>query len=331
MSDKTKIEWTDATWNPVTGCSRVSAGCKHCYAETFTNRFKGVPGHHFERGFKVTLRPEMLEIPLRWKKPRRIFVNSLSDLFHAEVPFEFIDSVFTVMAMAPQHTFQILTKRPERMHKYMEEAVFRVYDSIMARRRAMGLKDGPTSPLGKAASEIGKKWWPLENVHLGVSVEDQAAADTRIEILQQTPAAVRFISCEPLLGPVNLYKVQHIPAGNGMDAMWRDPLNARNRYGREWMATTGIDWVIVGGESGPGSRPMNPEWARLIRDQCAAAGVPFMFKQWGEFVPCGMVEDETLFKNTMLEGTIMCRVGKRAAGRLLDGVEHNGAPGDNNH
>lgn len=234
MADGSKIEWTEATWNPVTGCKKVSAGCRHCYAERMSLRLQAMGKPHYRDGFRLALHEDALAIPLRWKSSRLIFVNSMSDLFQRDVPLAFIKKVFDVMVQCPQHTFQILTKRPE----------------IAA----------------AAASELS---WP-ENVWLGTSVEDVRVVD-RIKSLRQVPAAVRFLSVEPLLGPIP-----------------RLPL-------------TGIDWVIVGGESGPGSRPMQPDWVRNIRDRCIARDVPFFFKQWG--------------------GT-----NKKQAGRRLDGRVWNELP-----
>ena len=213
MSDRSQIEWTEATWNPVTGCTEVSPGCAHCYAKTFSERFRGVPGHPYEMGFDLTLRPDRLEQPLLWKRPRLIFVNSMSDLFHEDVPLSYIKRVFRVMERASQHRFQVLTKRSER--------------------------------LAKIAPELA---WP-GNVWMGVSVENQRWT-CRIDDLKSTPAAVKFLSCEPLLGPLTL------DLGD-------------------------LDWIIVGGESGYRARPMRLEWARSIRDQCRIASVPFFFKQWG--------------------------------------------------
>lgn len=298
MSDKSKIEWTDATWNPVTGCSKVSAGCKHCYAEREWPRMtKLVPAYAGRAFSDVRCHPERLEQPLHWKKPRRIFVNSMSDLFHEDVPREFIWKVFAIMEQCPQHTFQILTKRAERMRK----EVINAFNTLC----------------------VG--WLP--NVWIGVSVEDQATADERIPLLLQTPAAVRWISAEPLLGRIDLATIRH-----GAD----DDLPI---FGTQW----GVDWVVVGGESGPNARPMHPEWARSLRDQCAASGVPFLFKQWGEWIgadqkecPVGPPEsrwmwgDGTPFKygdssNGCLP--LLCRAGKKSAGRLLDGIQHDGYPG----
>lgn len=249
MADKTKIEWSDATWNPTKGCDRVSAGCDHCYAMTLAPRLKamGSPAYQFDGdprtsglGFLAHEWAASLDQPLRWKKPRRIFVNSMSDLFHERISDEYIAQVFAVMAAAPRHTFQILTKRHARMRSLLTSA-----------RWAELLTDATEWPTG---ADIDPER-PLDNVWLGVSVEDQKWADIRIRVLLETPTAVRFLSCEPLLGPVDLTVAfaQDHP----------------------------VDWVIVGGESGAGARPMRSDWARSLRDQCVAAGVPFLFKQWG--------------------------------------------------
>ena len=241
MSDGSTIEWTQATWNPVTGCTKVSPGCAHCYAETFAERFRGVTGHPYERGFDLQLRPERLRLPLEWKRGRLIFVNSMSDLFHPEVPDDFIRQAFDTMREATQHTFQVLTKRPERAAELAEFL-------------------GP---------------WP-DHVWMGTSVENQTWV-SRIDKLRKVPAAVRFLSCEPLLGPLTL----------NLD---------------------GIHWVIVGGESGPRSRPMKEPWAEGIRNQCNDAAVPFFFKQWGAFDCQGK------------------RVGKGRAGRTLQGRTWDAMP-----
>ncbi|MGH6662020.1 MAG: DUF5131 family protein [Rhodospirillales bacterium] len=222
MSDNTAIEWTDATWNPVTGCTKISAGCDHCYAERFAERFRGVVGHSFESGFDLTLRPARLQQPLLWKSPRMIFVNSMSDLFHKEIPFGYIDKVFDTMEKAQHHTFQVLTKRSSRMRKYVNQR----------------FKDAPAPG----------------NIWLGVSVED-GSKQSRIEHLRQTNASIRFLSLEPLIGPMGRINLDR------------------------------IDWVIVGGESGPGHRPVAKEWVREIKDQCLSANVAFFFKQWGGLHP----------------------------------------------
>ncbi len=218
MADRSKIECTDATWNPVTGCTRLSKGCDHCYAERFSNRFRNVAGHPFESGFDLTLRPARLDLPRKWKRPRLIFVNSMSDLFHKDIPGRYIDQVFDAMEDADWHNYQILTKRSSLMRSYVNARY----------------------PGGKAPRHI----W------LGVSIEDRSVR-ARHTHLQQTRASTRFICFEPLLGPV-------MPLGIG-----------------------GLAWVIASGESGPGARPVHPDWVRQIRDACIAAQVPFFFKQWG--------------------------------------------------
>lgn len=310
MSDKTKIEWTDATWNPVTGCTHVSEGCDHCYAESIATRFAGTPA--YPDGFEVTLRPDKLDQPLRWKRPRRIFVNSMSDLFHSEVPDEYIAEVFAVMALAPQHTFQVLTKRPGRMRSLLASGLFQRQVEELASSRAGRIVNAP---------------WPLPNVWIGTSVESQQWADVRIPLLLDTPAVVRFLSCEPLLGLVDLTPcncrgdattgcARHNP-GSLTDTQ----LNARALH------HPAVDWVIVGGESGPHARPMQPDWVRSIRDQCAAASVPFLFKQWGEWAPHASLRDEHASVNpgphvraSQLVGLDrMDLIGKKAAGLVLDG------------
>lgn len=300
---QTHIEWTDSTWNPLRGCSRVSEGCRNCYAERVAYRFSGAGqpyeglaalknGHASWTG-KVELVEKHLLDPLRWgpirqydaddgerypDRSRRIFVNSMSDLFHESVPDEWIDRIFAVMALCPQHIFQVLTKRPARMHQYLHGACGRIADRVIALRAERGDK-GAVVPLPHI--QPGSPWWPLANVWLGVSVENQAAADERIPLLLQTPAAVRFISAEPLLGPVSIDRWLLSVAG----------LICRREIGGPLWPN--LDWVICGGESGPGARPMHPDWARSLRDQCVSAGVPFFFKQWGKWKPiCEMPESE---------------------------------------
>ena len=234
MAQNSKIEWTESTWNPVTGCTKISAGCKNCYAERMALRLRAAGSPNYANGFKVTLHPHALEIPLRWKQPRTIFVNSMSDLFHKDVPFDFISKVFDVMCRASHHRFQILTKRSGRLLKLSS-----------------------------------KLTWP-ENVWMGVTVEN-ADCTFRIDDLRKTNAAIKFISFEPLLGPILSIDLE------------------------------GIDWVIVGGESGPKSRPMEPQWVTNIRDQCLSTNVPFFFKQWGG-------------------------VNKKKSGRILDGRTWDAMP-----
>jgi protein gp37 len=219
MSVTSQIEWTDATWNPVRGCTKITPGCAHCYAEKFAERFRGVPGHPYEQGFDLRLVPDKLAEPLRWASPRMIFVNSMSDLFHAGVPDAFVEQVVRVMRLADWHTYQVLTKRSERLHDFLRTKL-------------------------SFAAKLPHIWW-------GVSVENQRHGIPRIDLLRQAPAAVRFLSIEPLLEDLGKLDLR------------------------------GISWVIVGGESGPGARPIAKEWVVNIREQCRVANVPFFFKQWG--------------------------------------------------
>lgn len=264
--------------------------------------------------------PERLEDPLRWRRPRMVFVNSMSDLFHADVPDKFIAQVFTVMALAPRHTFQVLTKRPGRMASMLRPRAGGPFDGLpvtysdfsdLVARSALhhckttGLKpDWPEAPDGSGLPYLE---WPLPNVWLGTSVETQKWADVRMPKLLETPAAVRFLSCEPLLGPIDLY-------GSAVAPLQRIvPSDADEGTGP-------IDWIIVGGESGPGARPMHPDWARSLRDQCVAAGVPFFFKQWGAWVPGGPGTGLwNLATGEQILDVPMRHVGKKAAGRELDG------------
>jgi protein gp37 len=242
MATRSKIEWTDHTWNPVTGCTKVSPGCKHCYAETLAMRLQRMGARGYENGFSVTLLPERLDAPRKRQKPTIWFVNSMSDLFHPKIPFNFVDKIFATINTTPQHRYQILTKRPERMEMYF------------ATRRAPS------------------------NAWLGTSVEDRKYGVPRISVLQRIQSHVRFLSIEPLLEDIGTLNL------------------------------TGISWVIVGGESGPRARPMKPEWARSLRDQCEAAGVSFFFKQWGSYGDDGV------------------RRVKSANGRELDGCTYNYMP-----
>lgn len=324
MADTTKIEWADATWNPVTGCTEVSPGCDHCYAKTFAERWRGIPGHHFENGFDIQLRPDKLSLPLTWRKPRKVFVNSMSDLFHKDVPDDYIARVFAVMAATPQHTYQILTKRHGRMRSLLNTEAF-VHQALDLSLEILPVQHGAL-PHGDT--------WPLPNVWLGVSVETQQWADIRIPALLMTPAAVRFLSCEPLLGPLDLTRIAYT-AGGGTHL---DVVNGRHGVPDLWTAPAKrIDWAIVGGESGRRARPMHPDWAGSLRDQCTQAGVPFFFKQWGEWAPAGrgIGMAQHAFGREVLVGQplddmghrqVMRRVGKHAAGRELDGRTHNEFP-----
>ena len=304
MGDTTHIEWTDATWNPVTGCTRVSPGCVNCYIDWappfrvegrhFTDR-DGNRSHAIGATTGVRLHPDRLDWPLRKRswRGKRVFVCSLADLFHDDVPDEYIAKVFAVMALTPEVTYQVLTKRPARMRALLASGTF----------------------AGMVWRDVDDPSWPLPNVWMGVTVEDQERADQRIPILLDTPAAVRWLSCEPLLGPVNLGRAVGTYYGG-------DPREDES----------GIDWVVAGGESGPGARPMHPDWARSLRDQCRDAGVPFLFKQWGDLVTEEQApEDITLpavsWRHLGDDQPPVWRVGKKRAGRLLDGRTHDGYPG----
>lgn len=331
MSGPSPIEWTDATWNPVRGCSRVSEGCRNCYAERVAARFSaaGQPFAGFARRVgkearwtgKVALVEEALDWPLRRRKPMRIFVNSMSDLFHEDLPDEVIDRVFSVMALARRHTFQVLTKRPERMRRYC--------DSIALR---WGYE--PRGRDNDGFDFLAHHQF-LDNVWLGVSVEDQATADERIKWLIATPAAKRFVSAEPLLGPVDLTDIRFgYSLGKETRGSVLDGLGKPNRKGYGVLLDHHLDWVICGGESGPGARPMHPDWASSLRDQCADAGVPYFFKQWGEWLPGpqgGALLEHQHADCRVVRGkgddyVLTYRAGKKSAGRLLDGRQHSEMP-----
>ncbi len=412
-----KIEWTDRSdWNYLRGCTRVSEGCHHCYAEAIAARFSG-PGQPFH-GFaertkngprwtgKVAAIPERLTLPLRWRKPARIFVNSAFDLFHEDVADDEIDRVFAVMALAPQHTFQLLTKRAQRMRVYLS-ALSKNADRDRANElpaywqsRLANANQPGSLPISKNDVERALGFcakftydqptpaWPLPNVHLGVSVEDQATADARVPELLATPAALRFVSAEPLLGPIDFTRLgtlevlrsalPQVAAYHEADVRPNTISGMQiEALGRPGQATTfyqtpdhmggfairfprpfpRLDWIIVGGESGANARTMHPDWPRAIRDQCANAVVPFFFKQWGEWIGadqwlreiqadgsrltvCGRALQTPLnFHDAQAvaemsgapfqhqsDGSTLLRVGRRRAGRLLDGREHNDLP-----
>lgn len=392
MADKTPIEWTDATWNPIVGCSVVSPGCTNCYAMRLAGtRMKTHPSRagltqDSKAGAvwtgEVRLMEQWLGQPLQWAKPRMIFVCAHADLFHESVPDEWIDRVFAVMALAPQHTFQVLTKRPKRMRDYLGT---RAGDWSVVWPDANPPGSLPISRHEQRLAMRGAGWpdaiirptFPLPNVWLGVSVEDQRRADERVPILLDTPAAVRWISAEPLLGPLDLRpwlsdddgcvscddgEGYALPRCHGrglpvdercptMLAVFQTDEGPIDALGTpEWITPRRIvlDWVVAGGESGPGARPMHPDWARSLRDQCATVGVPFVFKQWGEWVSmldrdrddldwrADYPKHESVGHRVLnLAGGcgfhgkrvhIMRRVGKKVAGRLLDGVLHDAYP-----
>lgn len=297
-----KISWTEKVWNPVTGCTKCSPGCEHCYAEKMAHRLKamGTPG--YENEFKVTLHPERLDEPLKWRKPSRIFVCSMGDLFHEDVPDNFIADVFATAMLCPQHTFFFLTKRTGRMYAWME-----------------GLRQW----------QGGDKLNLMQNCWLGVTVCNQQEADEKIPQLLQIPAAVRFVSVEPMLGGINLID---IPGYHFPGCTTHDVLSGRLIHHDDddyCTQDTKLDWVVCGGESGPGARPMHPDWVRGLRDQCAEAGVPFFFKQWGEWASYKDVPHDKYYSHTHIVGLdkpCMVRVGKKHAGHLLDGKEYRQLP-----
>jgi protein gp37 len=412
MAEKSSIEWTDATWNPVTGCSVVSPGCTNCYAMKLAGtRLKNHPSR---KGLttmgkagpvwngRISINEQWLTQPLGWKTPRMVFVAAHGDLFHENVPDEVIDRIFAVMALCPQHTFQVLTKRPERMRDYVDSRSRLLAGNIGGNAVDIMLEHEsesagaikttyPARAMDYREIAIEAIYGGLSNVWLGVSAEDQTRADERIPLLLDTPAAIRFVSAEPLLGPIDLRRWLSISwqcsscrgyfAGRyfstcpecGAEGGWTGShkFNGRGRPKGTLFppqSGRGLDWIIVGGESKAGARPMHPDWARDLRDQCAAPGgaeaegrqgtengVPFFFKQWGDWLPWAPEHGPTwkaqngdsedglaLFPDDMdkdrkwdsglwaireeLEHFAFQNVGTKRAGRLLDGVKHNGFP-----
>jgi len=326
-----KIEWTDKTWNPVIGCSKISEGCENCYAEKMafrlTNMLKNTKNHIsneintsciayssiIENGKwngKTALRKDKLQEPSKWKKPCKIFVCDMGDLFHESVPFQWIDKIFTVCACNPHHIFQLLTKRPERALKY-----FNWKEPDWA-NEGMREDDGVKIPF--------KDWkWPLDNVWIGVTVENQEQSEIRIPLLSKIPVRIKYISCEPLLGPIDLSEIIY--------------------EGQKIYPLKFINWVIAGGESGPGSRPMHPDWVRSLQDQCEATNIPFFFKQWGEYRPfekmskpnfyidsatnkINFIVDGKWLDYPLITNCMFLKIGKKKAGRLLDGIIYNEFP-----
>lgn len=384
MSDGTKIEWTDATWNPITGCSVVSPGCTNCYAMGLAGT--RLRNHPSRAGLtdeskagpvwngKVRLNEDWLTQPLKWRRPRTIFVCAHGDLFHEAVPDEWIDRVFAVMALCPQHTFQVLTKRAKRMQKYLTRPaggekqdvrnhLMWVATPDVLNLWAPGWEREEIDGLHRSRGIAAFTQWPLPNVWLGVSAEDQKRADERVPDLLATPAAVRFVSAEPLLGPIDFERIDDgaahrdvpreewgtVDDDDSPPALWWNALTGERTIMHggatgDWSRTDSrLDWIIVGGESGPNARPMHPDWPRAIRDQCAAAGVPFFFKQHGEFAPEGLCSEKWIVRADGSHGAtptpdgighhapqngsaFVYRVGKRRAGRLLDGQTHDAMP-----
>lgn len=339
MSGLTRIEWADRVWNPITGCTKCSPACDNCYAERMSKRLAGRCGYPALDPFRVTLHEDKFNEPVHWRKPARIFVGSMTDLFHPDVPFSWLDQIFATMGLCKRHTFMLLTKRPERMQAFM----------------AQGCQ------------------WELPNVWLGTTIWDQASADRAVPLLLSTPAAKRFVSVEPMLGPVDLgqwfERIDHCGACGaenpeqvedicpacgsqaGLITTWGNDQAERYRSGERYSESPAgeedlkgqpLDWVICGGETGPGARPMHPDWPRSLRDQCQAAGVSFFFKQWGEWAPgceeahkdyTWMTRDgrdwKTLDKVQKKEAgsaDVLVRLGKARAGRVLDGQTWEGVP-----
>lgn len=325
MSDKSKIEWTEATWNVVTGCSRVSEGCRNCYAERLAaTRMAHVPAYDGLAEMtpggprwtgEVRFNADRLGLPLRWRRPRMIFVNSQSDLFHESLPFEQIAAIFGVMAACPQHTFQVLTKRPERAREWFGWVAAQPHGPTAW----CWLKAAAYRETERMRRYMAETLWPLPNVWLGVSCEDQATADARIPLLLECPAAVRWVSAEPLLGPVDL---RHLAP---CDDFWTDALDTPDPARR-------VSWVVVGGESGPGARPMHPAWAEQIRDACVAAEVPFFFKQWGEWAPAAVVDDPRFSGGRAYDsprgGRVTAMIRERSKRAFTPGVWQMMVPGD---
>lgn len=322
----TTIEWTDETWNPVTGCTKVSEGCRNCYAERESKRFAGRFGYPEDEPFRVTQHRDKLDKPLSWRKSRMCFVCSMGDLFHPEMDYEYLKQIFAAMLIpnihtGAKHTFQVLTKRPDMMAEFMvrlkpDDLVDIAIDIAISKWGPVigGNDDWWKETNGPYIRDAITSKWPPPNIWMGTSIEDQASAEFRLGHLMLTNAAVRFVSCEPLLSDIDFMS-------QGLE-FW-SPLDTSRLHG-------GLDWVIVGGESGPGARPMHPNWVRSIRDQCQAADIPFMFKQWGAWSPetvegvevqvFGLPSNQCVASGDGKTNHILyTRVGKKAAGRELDG------------
>jgi protein gp37 len=302
-----KIEWTDVTWNPVTGCDKVSQGCKNCYAEVMHRRLRGMYPEKYNKPFLggIEIHPKELKKPGSWKKPRKVFVNSMSDLFHKDVPFEFIRKVFQAMFQYKQHTYQVLTKRPDIMLKFFEW--IKTSDNV-----------------------IYEHYLNTTHIWLGTSCEDQKTADERIPYLLQVPAAIRFLSCEPLISSVSICQSVTV-------YMFHEYGSFQSTYFGDK-----IQWVICGGESGHKARPMHPDWVKRLRAECKTANVPFFFKQWGEYIPNRSLPDELTSNHKSIwlsddSGTLtnpdldtvmgrsmelMVNVGKHKSGNSLSGKQH---------
>jgi protein gp37 len=358
MANNCKIEWVaelarirkvdSRSWNPVIGCSRASEGCRNCYAAAMVDRFARKDGTGSYAGLterdqngtprftgKIDFSEKRLMEPLRWREPAAVFVGDMADLFHDAVTDEMLDRIFAVMALRPDCLFLVLTKRPERMREYLTRLAKREPDPRFLRAPSDAERLAGKTAWLEAIEDIDRKFiddhgdpvWPLPNVWLGVTAENQAAADERIPHLLTTPAAKRFVSIEPMLGPMTLSDLPSVSGiGRDLDAL-SDHVDPHADI------PSRLDWVICGGESGPGARPMRHDWARSVRDQCGDAGVPFFLKQLGEFEPCAppiahpaSSTRKGVVTHTWGDGTYSIKVGKKAAGRLLDGREWNEVP-----
>lgn len=362
MADKSKIAWCDATINPCYGCSPVSPACDNCYAARLADRmahnvavcqyYEGLTDRDGRWTGRVNLFPRQMEQAFRWRRPRRIFLGSMTDLFHENVPDEFLDQLFACVALAPRHTFLVLTKRPERMRAYFTRFSRRHHTQVLERAAMAMFGEDAANAVGNALdgvlAEGHNVGWPMRHVILMATVEDQPRADERMpHMIELAGMGWRTgVSIEPMLGPVDLRSVTVSDHG-GIRKTW-DVLGGTSSthhpvFGGGGVAPGRLSWVICGGESGPHARPMHPDWVRSLRDQCAAVGVPFLFKQWGEWAPTredpyGKAEPRRIGehgRNTanldnctpdMGNEVYVYRVGKYRAGRLLDGVEHNASP-----
>lgn len=355
MGARTSIEWTNRTWNPTRGCSRMGTECINCYAEGIARRFSG-PGKPYEGlihsngswNGKIHLATDHLLDPIKWVEGSLIFVDSMSDLFHENVPFEYVAKVFAVMACTTRHTYQVLTKRPDRMLEFLTKWLTcdlgESWEEIQEWDRR---HEFPFWPEQVQPTHVFPDWirsrkdrggydncgplWPLENVWLGVSCGNQEAADERITTLMKCPAARRFLSCEPLLGPINLNAVAigepSKVTGLESEGFERIQFQVDALRGSKQLDYAAIDWVIAGGESGPHARPVKSDWLLGLRDQCVGAGVPFFFKQWGEWAPPNQIApSDWVSRHDLVDGEYVMRVGKKTAGRNLDGQEWSQMP-----
>lgn len=329
---RTKIPWTDRTWNPVTGCTPTSRACDRCYAKRMANRLAGRHGYDKDNPFKITWHEDVIRQPLTWRTPAKVFAISMGDLFHPDVPDEWIDKVMAIITLTPKHTYQILTKRPERMLKYFSSEKEHLVDCWEAASYEMGLADKDEdcdAPACHIFNRIEREW-PLKNLWLGVTAEDQKRANLRIPLLLGTPAAIRFVSIEPMLGVINL-RFLNPGSFTFFNALSGTVSDLDNRS----LLTPRLDWVICGGESGPKARPLYPRWVDIIRNQCYLSNTPFFFKSWGSYIDMGEAAkmfnpacriDHTNLIPKYKVREYMKRTGVNIAFDLLDGKEYKEFP-----